>query len=230
MQPPLRPVRYSIWLMLAGTVLWGAGSADPQAVSQNGPDAGNASHHRHSHSVRRSWHSGPASTPPQTEVIPAPPPDVAPATSPLLGWQREEENTANRRTNSLDEPTVTTSETYRAVRERSPGLKMGEHVDSKRPDPERLIRDELRRVRQDTEARRAFYDDLLGTVHSVRASTRRVSLGDDDSPAGGAAPPARPSASHDAVSAPSSPPNINDRGDSQPQDARERRSAVAQSL
>jgi hypothetical protein len=229
MQPPLRPVRYSIWLMLAGTVLWGAGSADGQAVSQNGSNSGSASHHRHSLSARRSWHSGPASTPPQTEVIPSPPPNVAPATSPLLGWQREEENRANGRTNSLDEPTVTTSETYSAVRERSPGLKISEHVYSKRSDPESLIRDELRRVRQDTEARRAFYDDLLGTVHSVRASTRRVSLGDDDSSADSGAPPARPSASHDAVSVPSSPPGINDRGDSRPQDARERQSAVAQS-
>src|SRR5207302_11475356 len=141
-------------------------------------------------------------------VIPAAPSDVAWVTSALLGWQREEESRAIWGTNSLDESAVTTSDTYRAVGGRSPGLKMGEHVDSMRPDPERLIRDEMRRVRQDTEARRAFYDDLLGTVHSVRASTGRVSLGDDDSPAGGAAPPARPSASHDAVSAPSSPPNI----------------------
>jgi hypothetical protein len=41
------------------------------------------------------------------------------------------------------------------------------------PDPEaQRIQDEFGRLREDAEARRAFYDDLLGTVDRVRGGTR----------------------------------------------------------
>jgi soluble lytic murein transglycosylase-like protein len=41
------------------------------------------------------------------------------------------------------------------------------------PDPEaQRIQDEFARVREDADARRAFYDDLLGTVERVRAGMR----------------------------------------------------------
>ena len=44
---------------------------------------------------------------------------------------------------------------------------------SNSPDPEaQRIQDEFERLREDADARRAFYDDLLGTVERVRAGMR----------------------------------------------------------
>jgi hypothetical protein len=192
MKAPEGLLRYWVWIVFAGTVLFGTGFPELKA-SQDGSRAGSTPHHPRSHSVRRSWHSGPASTPPQTEMIPIPVSPAPPATSPQLGWgwQREESPVAAAGTPAFDQPVVTISETFRATHVQPTAMRISQNRYSWPPNPEGGVRDELRRLRQDAEARRAFYDDLLGTVRSVRASARGNEASDEIS-----APATTPSSPH----------------------------------
>jgi len=98
---------------------------------------------KRAHSPNPTWHSGPASTPPQTEILLPPPPNPPPAKSPLPASQAEAKNGAGTK------PAAAT-----------PAI-----------DPE-ARRIELNRLRDDAVARRAFYDELRSAVDQVRSGRR----------------------------------------------------------
>ena len=139
------------------------------ALSQPGSQALPASAARHRAPglrsrtpLKRTWHSGPASTPPQTEIVPSPPPLPSPAQPSDLGSEDEQSAPAPE---PQGEAAAPVSEPSSAVAAEPAG-------DATPAVPERVrVRDELKRLRTDADARRAFYDDLRGTVERVRSGT-----------------------------------------------------------
>ncbi len=74
-------LKASIGLVITGFALFPAG---PRILSASAvPPEPRAS--RPKTTLKRTWHSGPASTPPQTEIVPTPPPLPSPARSPEVG-------------------------------------------------------------------------------------------------------------------------------------------------
>jgi hypothetical protein len=136
---------------------------------------------KRAHSPKPTWHSGPASTPPETEILLPPHPNPPPAKSTLPASQAEAENQAGTG------PRATTP--------------VGE------PEAKRI---ELNRLRDDVVARRAFYDELRGTVEQVRSGRR-----DEDSKN---PPPSRPvwRRFHGASGEPPEPPPAKEPNGSSP--------------
>jgi len=105
---------------------------------------------RSSKAAKPTWHSGPASTPPETEIIPRFPSAVPPMRS----------------------IRATTAAAAASVKP-APKTNAGQPVHLPAADPEtQRIQDEFARLRQDEAARRAFYNELLSTVDRVRAGAR----------------------------------------------------------
>ena len=177
----------SICLVAAGTGLSLLGSATLRGVPQEGSNEIHSVRADLSVPAKPTWHGGPASTPPEPEAVP-PPPAVRPPTKALiLGPQKQRSKLASATSvgkppaSSVSPPTPTSRVTdglAGAVSAPTPeagsgaqGVKPHDYTDS--PDPESLrIRDELKHLRDDSEARRTFYDDLRRTVERVRAGVR----------------------------------------------------------
>lgn len=105
---------------------------------------------RSSKAAKPTWHSGPASTPPETEIIARFPSAVPPARS-------------IRATAGIAVATV----------KQAPKTNTGQPVHLLTANPEaQHIQDEFARLRQEEAARRAFYNELLSTVDRVRAGAR----------------------------------------------------------
>ena len=133
-----------------------------------------------SRTVRRTWQSGPASSPLETEVIPSRPPAAPPRTGALPGAQAKPKLPAV--TNRPAAPGVgsahVTAGTPAAAIVQATSTNPPQPEISNSPDPEaQRINDEFAGLRKDEAARRAFYNDMLKTVERVRAGTR------DDDPA-----------------------------------------------
>jgi len=122
--------------------------------------------------MKRTWRTGPASMPLETEVVPPRPSPVPPAvraqTLSVQGEQKAKmgEEPARRpstgstlaamRTTAVpSKPVVTTNNESRH--------------DSGYVSPERRALDELNHLRANPGARQAFYDDLRHTVEQIRA-------------------------------------------------------------
>jgi hypothetical protein len=125
--------------------------------------------------TKPTWHSGPAATPLETEIVPSRPPAAPPRVATTL------DSSTNMKTSAAVRPQATGP--TRSVRATSgPPAVSGEQAltangarpDSTSPsDPEaERIQDEFARLCQDAAARHAFYDDLLGTVARVRADMK----------------------------------------------------------
>ena len=163
-----------VWLAFAGAGLYLLGAATPLAAQQ-GPQAPPPKLSRRPGAIKRTWHSGPATTPPQTEVV-LPPRDVPPpAKSPTLGGQAEEKKPAGEKpagATSTDSGFLTRPSSSSArVPASTPNAILRD--DSIAPITEtQRIRVELERLRADADTRRAFYDDLRRTGEQVRAGQR----------------------------------------------------------
>ena len=125
--------------------------------------------------AKPTWHGGPASTPPEPEAVPPPPAVRPPAKSLILGSQKERNKLASATpvasppVGSVPSKTSTTGSNDGLAR----AVNAKPHDYTGSPDPEALrVRDELKRLRDDSEARRNFYDDLRRTVERVRAGMR----------------------------------------------------------
>ena len=160
------------WLAFAGAGIFPLGAATPLAAPR-GPQAPPPKLSRRPGPIKRTWHSGPATTPPQTEVV-LPPRDVPPpAKSHILGGQAEEKKPAS------GNPAGATSADL-GLQPSSPSARVPASLphavlrdDSNAPITEtQHIRVELERLRDDAGARRAFYDELRRTVEQVRAGQR----------------------------------------------------------
>ena len=153
-------------------------SAPPLAASAEVSSRGTA--RRRTRVLKRTWHGLPASTPPQTEVVPLAPLPPAPADLHSLDLPDEPMQTAAEAGQDAQPAVVrqAKAETEQAFTE----------ADS--PEPNRLerervrTREELERLRHDPDARRSFYDDLRRTVEVIRAGARN-----EDSPESSTEPP-----------------------------------------
>jgi len=184
----VKPINASTCLAFATAGLYLMGIATPLGAPQEGSNVRPISPPGRAESAKPTWHSGPASTPPQTEIVLPPSEAPPPAKAPLLGSQ------AAGKKPTLTKPWVATpagssfatTRTPASVHAVSPTPNANLNDDSKPPDPEaQRIQDELSRLRDNVGARRAFYDELRRTVEAVRAG-----LPDEDSKS--------PSSSHSA--------------------------------
>ena len=169
-----RHIDASTCLAFAVAGLYLLGIAAPLGAPQEGSNVRPPLLSRRADSMKPTWPSGPASTPPQTEVVLPPSQAPPPAKSPLLGAQAE------GRKPTVTKPWVrtpagsgfATSRTPAAAHELTPTQNANSY-DSNPSDPEaQRIQDELSRLRDDAGARHAFYDELRRTVEQVRAGLR----------------------------------------------------------
>ncbi|MGB7593804.1 MAG: transglycosylase SLT domain-containing protein [Terriglobia bacterium] len=207
----VRRIDASTCLAFAVAGLYLLGIAAPLGAPQEGSNLPPPALSRRPDSTKPAWPSGPASTPPQTEVVRPPSEAPPPAKSPLLGAQVEGKK-----------PTVTkpravtpagsgfaTRRTPAAAHELTPTPNASLYDDSNPPDPEaQRIRDEFSRLRDDAGARSAFYDELRRTVEQVRAGLR-----DEENP-----PSSGPGwhRFHDASGEPPNPPANQEPNESPP--------------
>ena len=172
----------SIWLTTscAGWVF--LGSATLLGASQQVPRAHTYVPAKHAKAMKRTWHTGPASTPPETEIIPSSPPAAPPRIAVLFDSpaKPKESGAVNPHAGPHALSVRSSTATPAASVEQVPEANTDQPYASNSPDPEaQRIQDEFVRLRQDAAARRAFYDDLLGTVERVRAGMREENLAEE---------------------------------------------------
>jgi len=162
------------WLAFAGGGLCFLGAATPPAAPE-GPQAPTPKLSRRPGPIKRTWHSGPATTPPQTEAV-LPPRDVPPpAKVQILAGQAEGGKPASEKpagATSADSGFLTrpSSPSARGLAS-APNPVLRDDSDAAIPETQR-IRVALERLRDDAVARRAFYDELRRTIEQVRAGQR----------------------------------------------------------
>ena len=139
----VRGIKASKRLAFAGAGLFLLAVATAVGAPQEGSIARPPKPSKRAHSLKPTWHSGPPSTPPETEILLPPPPNPPPAKSSLPAPSAEAKNGA--------------------------GKKSWAETSAAEPEAKRA---ELNRLRDDAAARRAFYDELRGTVEEVRAGQR----------------------------------------------------------
>jgi len=125
--------------------------------------------------TKPTWHSGPAASPLETEIVPSRPPAAPPQVSTTLNSSAKQKKSAavNRQAAPLARSVRASTGTPAAAVVQTPTANAHQPDFSNSPDPEaQRIQDEFARLREDADARRAFYDDLLGTVERVRAGMR----------------------------------------------------------
>jgi len=197
----VRHIDASTCLAFAAAGLYLLGIATPLGAPQEGSNVRAPSLSRRADSTKPTWHSGPASTPPQTEVV-LPPSEAPPAPkSPLLGSQVEGKKPAVTKPWAVTPAGAgfATRRTPASAHELTPTPNANPYDDSNPPDPEaQRIQDDLSRLRDDAGARRAFYDELRRTVEQVRTGLR-----DEDSKT----PPSSRPAWHLFHDASGKPPN-----------------------
>ena len=175
----MRFIDASTWLSLAAAGLYLLGAATPLALAQERSLARRPTLSKRARSTKPTWHSGPATTPPQTEVVPPPPEAPPPAKSFIPGAQ------AGGKVPDVTKPGAVTptgsgfltTNPPATAREPAPSPNAALRDDSNSPDPEpQRIRNELDHLRNDAGARRAFYDELRRTVVQVRSGQRDENL------------------------------------------------------
>jgi len=173
----------SICLITSCAGLVFLGSATLLGAPLQGPSAGHAVPSRRSKATKPTghkatkpaWHSGPASSPLETEVVPLRPPAAPPRVSATLDSYAK-----RKKSEAVDPQAAPPAHSIRATKdipaaavEQASKANADQPDSSNSPDPEaQRIQDEFARLREDAAARRAFYDDLLGTVERVRAGMR----------------------------------------------------------
>ena len=205
-------INASNWLTLAGASLYLLTVAMPVGAPQEALNAQSPLLSKRANSTKPTWHTGPASTPPETEVVPPPRPTPPPAKSLHAQSNTEAEEkvgTKNEAITSAGSPAG--PRLGSAWPGQAPSLQKTAGSDLGSLDPEaQRIQDELYRLRNDAGARRAFYDELRRTVDQVRTGAR-----DEDSKNPASAPPAWRHF-HDAPGKPPNPPVADPPEDSPP--------------
>lgn len=148
------------------------GTSASSSVPSTRPKATKPATHR---AIKRTWHSGPASTPPETEAVPSRPPAAPPRVATTFDPGAIQKKPASRNAH-----TVAPASSIRVAKVlpaapagQAPRANADQPDASNAADPEaQRVQDEFARLREDAGARRAFYDDLLGTVERVRAGVR----------------------------------------------------------
>ncbi|MGD0221125.1 MAG: hypothetical protein ABSF71_02210 [Terriglobia bacterium] len=169
----MTPGSVSGYMILAGAELCllaaGAFSDTPQAQSYPHPSPPST----HARTLKRTWRTGPATTPPDTEVVPPHPSSVPPPIRGLtLSVEGEQKSGEAPGVRPSAGSTLATKRTSPAPIKPVPAK--NDKPDSSYVDPEKRARDEMNCLSTNPKARQAFYDDLRRTVEQVRAGSKDV--------------------------------------------------------
>ncbi len=199
----VRLINASTWLAFTVAGLYFVGAATMLAAPQKASTARPPTLSRRARSTKPTWHSGPATTPPETEVV-LPPREAPPlAKSPVLQAQAEGKKPGVTKPSAVPSAGSDFLTRRRAAdaHEPAPTPNAMQGDGSNAPEPEaQRVRDDLSRLRNDPGARRAFYDELRRTVEQVRSGRR-----DENSP-NLASPHRASSLSPDTSGEPPNPP------------------------
>ena len=127
----------------------------------------------HTKTRKHTWHNGPASMPPDTEILGSHPPLVPPRVRDLpLSSQGEQKGGAEPQGKPSTAPTLAATRTPAAPLkpEVTPNSELRQDVGCVAPQKSAL--GEMDCLRAHPDARQAFYDDLRRTVDQVRAGER----------------------------------------------------------
>jgi hypothetical protein len=148
------------------------------AVPQQHRGVGSRARDGHARPLKRTWTSGPATLPPETEMVPSRPPASPPRAVATLGPSTQKTNLAARKSQ------LATSQLVKSVP--APAEGQGSKSTSDQPEAARSagseagrVQAEFTRLRDDAAARRAFYDDLLGTVERERSRLQETGSPED---------------------------------------------------
>jgi hypothetical protein len=122
----------------------------------------------HTRTLKRTWRTGPASTPPDTEVLPSHPASIPPA---LRGTtlSAEQERKAGEAQGARPEAgSDLAAKRLPAVAEKTASTRTATPI-SLYVDQEKRARDEMNCLSTNALARQAFYDELRRTVDQARA-------------------------------------------------------------
>ncbi len=166
----VRLIRPSVRVVIAGATLSALGSTALRGAPQLASAVSSPAPGR-SGPAKPPWHGRPASTPPETELVPPPPEAPPPAKSLILGAQKRGNKAASVGHGAVPATIAAASGKASSRASSEPASEMS--VGAGAADPEILrIRDELKRLHDDNEARRTFYEDLRRTVEQVRTGAR----------------------------------------------------------
>ena len=169
---PMTPGRASGFLILAGAELCllatGAYSVTPQARTPVHPSPPSS----HTRPIKRTWRTGPASMPLDTEVVPPHPSLCAPdrkAPNAQRAGRTESKDGERSREEALCrfDSCCAAHASAAAFKPEVTTIDESRHY-SDYVDPEKRARDEMTRLRTNPGARQAFYEDLRHTVEQVR--------------------------------------------------------------
>jgi hypothetical protein len=168
---PLTPRRVFALLMLIGVALCIVDilqiPASAQTTSQHNPSASVS----HTRAIKRTWQTGPASMPLQTEVVPPHPASIPPiirGQAPATPEGKRAAGLAGNLSGSALAATRTPAgRRYNEVTQGKQARPSAPYV-----DPDKKALEDLRQLREDTDARRAFYENLRRTVQQVRSGEK----------------------------------------------------------
>ena len=163
----------SIGLIASCAGLVFLGSATLRGAPQAGVRARPSPPSQRLKAMKYTWHSGPASSPLETEFVPPSPSSAPPVTSPILkSYTERKMPMATNSEAELPAGSVRATNDIPAVAHAQASAANADQPDT--PDSPateaQRVQDELKRLRDDSKARQAFYDDLRRTVQEVRAA------------------------------------------------------------
>jgi hypothetical protein len=163
----------SIGLIASCAGLVFLGSATLRGAPQAGVRARPSPPSQRLKAMKYTWHSGPASSPLETELVPPSPPAAPPVTSLVLKSHAERKMSATASpAGALPAvPVRATKGIPAAALAQASPTSADQHGAPDSPAPEaQRVQDELKHLHYNSKAREAFYDDLRRTVQEVRAA------------------------------------------------------------
>jgi len=188
-------IRTLAWQSCVGLALCLLGSTAVQGVARKPTVARPVLPPAHGKAIKRTWRNGPATMPPEVEVLP--PHSLFP---PSVRSRAINSDAGQKAAAGLKAGVPVGASNPRLAVNPSPAVRAGIAAASAARTgmsltyPEARARDELGCLRSDTTSRRAFYDDL-------RRSVERVRMGEEDTDPAGKKPIACPANDRPAQSA-----------------------------
>ena len=171
--PPVMLRRVSGFPVLAGAAMCLLATSATSVSPETHPSSRPSPPAAHTRTIKRTWQTGPATMPLETEVVPPHPSSAPPAIRvQAFGMQGEKVEKAGGDTAAGSHPGSTLVATRASTTLIKPENRVREQSQSSPVDPQRRERDDLSRLRTDPGARQAFYEDLRRTAEAVRAEDR----------------------------------------------------------
>ena len=161
------------FLILAGVDLCLLASGALSSTPKGRTTVHSSSASSHTRTIKRTWRTGPASMPLETEVVPPHPSSVPPPAKALtLSVPGERKGGVEPGGRPSAGSTLGATPTSAAPFESDVSTNDESHNNSVYVDPEKRALSELSSLRANPGARQAFYEDLRRTVERVRAGEK----------------------------------------------------------